>query len=236
MAQFPQSRLSVSDDIRSGNAVAAGRTKLGIPLEGAEAQAVRTISLGAPAVAAANNISLAQAIAGAADATITGALATSGVATTDVPRGVQVLSTNAGDTTQVVTVTGTDAYGATVVEAITLNGTTPVLGKKAFKTITRVQVSAVMVGNLTVGTSSILGLPYRPVLGGFVRGIANENTADAGTYVAPIRTTSTSTTADVRGTYTPAGTLNATNVFTVTIAIQNGPEDFHAYGIAQFAG
>lgn len=226
-------RISNSDDIRSGNAVAPNRSKLGVPLEGTEAQAVRVISLGAPAVAVTNGVSAAQAIAGAANALINGSLSSGGAVVFDVPRNTQAASSSGSDTAQTVTIYGTDLYGQAMTEVIALNGTNAILGKKAFKAISRVAVSGVMVGNLTVGSGSKLGLPYRPVVGGFVRGRANEDTADAGTYVAPERSASTTTTADVRGVYTPAGTLNASNVFTVAIAIQNGPNDTDSYGIAQ---
>lgn len=233
MSRFPQHRITVSDDVRTGNAVSPDRTKLGVPLTGAEAQSTFIISLGAPAAASATSVAAAQAVVGAGNATINGALATAGVATTDVPRNLQIVSSNAGDTTQTVTATGKDVYGQTMTELIALNGTTPVLGVKAFKSISQLAVSAALVGNLSVGTGGKLGLPYRPVVGGFVRGRLNEDTADAGTYVAPIRTTSTTTTVDVRGTYAPAGALNGANVYTVVFASANGPEDVDAYGIAQ---
>jgi hypothetical protein len=234
MSQFPQHRITNSDDVRTGNAVSSDRTKKGVPLTGEEAQSVVVLSLGAPAAAAANNVCLAQAIAGAANAVINGALASSGVATFDVPRAMQFVSSNAGDTTQTVTITGTDVYGAAMKERVTLNGTTIVQSKKAFKRVTQVAVSAVMAGNLTVGTNTVLGLPYRPVRGGFIRGRLGEDTADAGTYTTPERSASTLTTNDVRGTYTPAGALNGANVYTVVIAMLNGPNDSDAYGIAQF--
>lgn len=234
MAQFPPFRTSVTDDLRSGNAVNANSTKSGIPLAGAEAQAVLVISLGAPAVADVDGVCAAQAIASATNAVVNGILAASGVATMDVERGLQVDSSDAGDTTQTVTIYGTDRYGATVVETIALNGTTDVEGLKAFKTVTRVAVSAAMTGNLTVGTTKRIGLPYRPVLGGFIRGIAAENTADAGTYVAPSRITATATTGNVRGTYAIAGTLNGTNTYAVAIAVQNGPTNADAFGVTQY--
>lgn len=226
-------RVTNASDVRTGNAVAPGRTKLGVPFEGTEAQTIRVISLGTPLLAVTNGVSAAQAIAGAANALINGSLSSGGAVTFDVPRNVQTVSSDVGDTTQTVTLTGTDLYGQAMSEVLTLNGTTIVLGKKAFKTLSRVAVSAVMTGNLTVGSGSKLGLPYRPVLGGFLRGRLNEDTADVGTYVAPERTTSTTTTADVRGTYTIAGTLDGAKVVTVAIAIQNGPDDQDAYGIPQ---
>jgi hypothetical protein len=238
MAQFPPYRISVTDDLRTGNAVNANRTKAGIPLAGAEAQAVLVVSLGAPITADVDGICAAQAVAGAGNATINGALAASGVATLDGlgGRGVEVDSSDAGDTTQTVTIYGTDIHGASLIETIALNGTTAVPGLKAFKTVTRVAVSAALAGNLTVGTTDVLGLPYRPVVGGYLGAILNENTADAATYVAPLRTTSTATSADVRGTINPAGAVDGTNVYKVRIAVQNGPTSVEAFGIAQYNG
>jgi hypothetical protein len=236
MSQFPPHRITNSDDVRTGNAVSPNRAVKGVPLAGAEAQATIVVNLGAPEVADVDGICAAQAIAGAADADIDGILAVDGVVTMDVPRGVQVDSSGAGDTTQTVTIYGTDVYGQAMQEEIALNGVTDVLGLKAFATVTRVAVSAALAGNLTVGTTKKIGLPYRPVVGGFIRGRLNEDTADAGTYAAPERTASTATTADVRGTYLPAGTLDGTNEYTVVIAVANGPTDAAGFGIAQFNG
>lgn len=238
MSQFPSHRPSVTDDLRTGNAVAPDSTKKGIPLSGAEAQPILVYSLGAPAAAAANAISLSQTLLSATDAVLNGTLASGSpaVATLDVPRAVSVTSSNAGDTTQTATVYGTDVYGQSMREVLSFNGAATINGKKAFKRVTRVAISAALAGNLTIGTTTILGLPYRPVVGGFLRGRLNEDTADAGTYVAPIRTTSTSTSADTRGTYTPAGALNGSNVYTVALAVQNGPNNSDAFGIAQYNG
>lgn len=232
---FTSHRPSNSDDLRSGNAASADRTTLGVPIAGVDGQAVTLISLGAPAAAATNNISVAAVITGASDAVIGGVLASGGVATLDVERSLQMVSTNAGDTTQVVTVRGFDRYGAALTEVRTLNGTTIVNFVKTFKRVTRISVSATTAGSLSVGTSTVLGLPYAPVAGGFVGGILNENTADAGTYVAPTRVTSTSTTASVRGTYTPAGALNGANIYKLRYAFLNGPTDVEVFGLAQFS-
>lgn len=243
MAFYPAHRISNSDAVRTGNAMSPNRTILGVPVAGKSdgrynGSSLVLLSLGAPTLAAVNNIAASQAISGAADAVINGALATGtpAVAVLDVPRGVQVDSSGAGDTTQTVTVYGTDEYGQGLREAIALNGVTDVLGKKAFKTVTRVAVSAALAGNLTVGTTSKLGLAFRAARGGFVRGRLGEDTADAGTYVAPERTASTAITNDVRGTYAPAGTLDGAAIYTVLVSIDNGPADIDAYGIAQFNG
>lgn len=223
---YPQHRISVTDNLRSGAASSPNRTFTGVPFQGAEAQTVVTLSLGKPAAAVANNVALSQAINTGTPGVLNGALVSGGVATFDFPRNVVAAWTGAA----VLTVTGKDEYGQTMSEA-SASGTS-LVGKKAFKQVTAITVSA-NVTAFTAGSGSVLGLPFRPVIGGFIRGIMNENTADAGTYAVPERSASTTTTNDVRGTYAPAGTLNATNEFIVAFSVQNGPNDSDAYGIAQ---
>jgi hypothetical protein len=100
---------------------------------------------------------------------LNGALATSNsLVTLDVPRAVSVDS--GGADTAVVTITGTDVYGRPMSEAITLNGTTQVNGKKAFKTITSASASAAVSNSAFIGTTDILGLPVFLPDTGFVVG------------------------------------------------------------------
>ena len=238
MSQFPQHRITNSDDVRTGNAVSADRTKKGAPIEGAEAQALRVIDLGTPAVADPDG--LVTGYTGAAGVIpLTGALASTvdsnGNVVLDVPRAIVVDS--GGADTAVITVTGYDAWGHLMIETITLNGTTAVNGKKAFKKIASLSAGAAVDNGAFIGTLGILGLPYAPVAGGFLSGILGENTADAGTYVAPVRTNpATATTGDVRGTYLPAGTLDGVNRYKVRVALQNGPNDSDLFGVEQFDG
>ena len=199
---------------------------MGVPLNGAEAQHVMVVSLGAPAAASGTDAAASQGVATGASFVLNGTRAAAGVVTFDVARNVVAAWT----TTSILTITGKDEYGQTMSE-VTASGTSHT-GKKAFKTITSITSSATITA-ATVGSGTILGLPYRPVLGGFVGGLLNENTADAGTYTVPERTASTTSTNDTRGTYTPAGALNGTNVYTVKIAVRGGPDAFYAYGIAQ---
>lgn len=70
----------------------------------------------------------------------------------DVPRNVVAAWTG----TAVLTVTGTDEYGNTIVES-SASGTS-LVGKKAFKTVTGISSSA-NITSLTVGTGDVLGLP-----------------------------------------------------------------------------
>lgn len=182
----------------------------------------------APAAAAANNIAAAQAIAGAVDALINGTLAAGGVATLDVPRSLQMVSANAGDTTQTVTVRGTDTVGRAVTETRTLNGTTIVNFLKAFKTVTRISVSATLAGNLTVGTSARLGLPCRIRVGDVVALKANDAVPEAGTIVVGDTAAATAATGDPCGTIVPTTALNGTNIFTALIHVEDVTDN--AYG------
>lgn len=182
-----------------------------------------------PAAASATAVCAAQAVAGAGNATINGASASGGVAILDVARAVNVDSTDAGDTSQTVTVTGTDYWNQVQTETIALNGTTAVAGKKAFKTITQVAVSAALTGNLTVGSTDVLGLPYRVTDAGYIlrSGWAGALADDAGTFVAADTTSpATATTGDVRGTYVPSSAANGSRRLVLALGLtglQAGP-------------
>lgn len=209
-------------------------TQLGAPLRVGDAQGGSYPDYGAltspyftyiaqPIALSATAVCAAQAIAAAGNAVINGASASNGVATFDVPRAVRVVSSGAGDTTQTVTVTGTDVYGQPMTQALTLNGTTVVNGTKAFSRVTRVAVSAAMAGNLSVGSTDILGLPY------FVRdrgmivkaGWADVLAQDAGTFTPAVSLAPSATTGDVRGTYVPSSATDGTRRLVLTFFIEN---------------
>ena len=63
---------------------------------------------------------------------------------------LEVLSDNAGDTTQTVTVTGRNSAGSIITENFSLNGTTVQNGATTFERILKVVMSATAVGNVTV--------------------------------------------------------------------------------------
>lgn len=194
---------------------------------------VYLLNLGSPKAKSTTAVAAAQAVAGAANLTLNGASATGGVVYFDVPRAVDIVSSNVGDTTQTATVTGTDIYGNTLVETITFNGTTRVLGKKAFFKITTVRVSAVMAGNASVGNVDILGLPvFLPAAGYIVKELESGALATAGTTVAGAVLTPTATTADVRGTYLPNAACDGTKALNLLVWLTN-PGDI---GGTQFAG
>lgn len=190
------------------------------------------IELGAPLTADPDGVCQSQS--GAAGAlTLNGALVVDGVAVFDVPRNVVVDS--GGADTAVLTITGTDEYGNTLVEAITLNGTTAVQGKKAFKTVTSVVSGGTISNGAFVGTGDILGLPVRLPAAAFVQAeLADGAAAVAGTFVAGLaaNTPSTSTTADVRGTYDPNSACDGAISFQLLVILP----DPTALGNPQFAG
>lgn len=219
--------------LRTGDATGKGSAKgtLGVPRSAVYVYKITPTAIVATGVAA------AQAVAGAANLTIDGTLASGGVATLDVPRAVGILSTNAGDTTQTATVYGTDAYGVVTVETIAFNGTTPVSGKKAFKTVTRVAISAAMTGNATVATTDVFGLPYRVDDRGAVQTAWNSAFVTTGTFAAAVTTNpATATTGDVRGTYNVPSAADAAKILYVWMYLADEDTNNGAYGIDQFGG
>lgn len=173
------------------------------------------VSLGSPAAASATGVMAATAVAGTANVLVAAvALA--------VSRALVLVSSNAGDTTQTVTVTGTDDYGVALTQAIALNGTTSVNGTKAFRTVTSVVSTAALAGNLSVGTRDVLGLPvYLPGTGYVLRELQDGATPTAGTFVAGIQTAggSTATTGDVRGTWAPNAATDGSKSYQLIIAL-----------------
>ena len=110
------------------------------------------ISLGSPATADADGVAASQSVSAGASFSLNGALVSNGVAVFDVPRNVVAAWT----TTSILTIIGTDADGATVVEK-SASGTSHT-GAKAFKTVTSVSSSA-PITSATVGTGNVLGMP-----------------------------------------------------------------------------
>lgn len=184
----------------------------------------------------ADGISVAQAVAGAGNLTITGALASGGVATFDVARAVSVTSSDAGDTTQTATITGTDYWGVPLVETIAFNGAATISGKKAFKTVTRIAISAALTGNGSAGTLDIIGLPYRSNTRNNLRTAYDGAQVTTGTYVAAVTTTATATTGDVRGTFLPASATDGVKILSLYITLVSVDSNNGLYGVDQYGG
>lgn len=180
------------------------------------------LNLGAPITLSTTGVAAAQARAAAGNMTLNGASAISGAVYMDVPRAVDIVSANAGDTTQTATVTGTDFYGQAMSELIAFNGTTRVAGKKAFWKITQIAVSAATAGNISAGTTDVLGLPvFLPGAGYVLKEIQDGAAATAGTFVAGATVTPTTTSADVRGTYVPNAATNGTRALHLIAFLAN---------------
>jgi len=190
-----------------------------------------------PAALSANAISTSQAVSGAGNLTITGALATAGVATMDVPRNVTITSSSGTDTTQTATFTGTDVYSVPVVETVTLTGTTAAQGLKAFKTVSRIAMSAATSGNITAGSGDKFGLPYRINKKGSLQAFwdATWNNG-SGTTTLAVTSTATATTGDVRGTYLPATASDATRTLALWIYMDDVDSNNGLYGVDQYGG
>lgn len=188
------------------------------------------LNLGAPVVGASNNIWTSAAMTTASGANVpTGALLVGGICDLGCT-GRNVIAAWTG--TAVITITGKDIYGNTVVEK-SASGTS-LTGKKAFKTVTSISVSADVTG-LTVGTGNVLGFPVRvPSAGHILKELEDGGAATAGTVVAGLTldTESTATTADIRGTYVPNSTPDGSKAFALICSL-NDPS---FCGQPQFAG
>lgn len=179
----------------------------------------------------ADGICAQQTLAAAGNALLNGALASGGTVTLDVPRNVIVDA--AGAATAVLTVTGTDAYGIPMSEAITLNGATAVAGKKAFKTITRIAAS-IAATDFFVGTGDVFGLPIRANSRNYVQTAWNGTFVTTGTFAAAVATSpATTTTGDVRGTYAVPDAADATKQLTLYVFVLDDDTKTGLYGVTQ---
>jgi hypothetical protein len=149
--------------------------------------------------------------------------------------GRNLTAVASGASTAVITVRGRDYLGQGMTEAITLNGTTPVLGKKMFKYIDNVSWTAGGASvTLNLGWGTTLGLPF------CADAMLQENVndavpADAGTFVAAVKTDpGTATTGATRGTYTPHANNVPNGSRTYRLVLQCDKEKLH--GVAQYAG
>jgi len=145
----------------------------------------------------------------ATSATLTTTAGAAVVTTAGTPTG---LTYTLGVAPVTVTVTGFDVYGQAMSEAITSSAavSTAVSGLKAFWLITSVSVSGATGTALTVGTTNVLGIPVRVANVAYVVGVKSNNALaqDGGSFIAADTNTATTTTGDVRGTYTPATASN----------------------------
>jgi hypothetical protein len=171
-----------------------------------------------PQALVANNIATAQTTS--SSITLTAGTSVKSITTVggvtvlqlDCPRAVSIVSGTGTLTNRNVTISGYDYYGQPMSEVIatgTVQSTT-VAGKKAFFQITSASISGALGATIAVGTTDVLGIPVRVFNVSYVASVKSNNTLaqDAGTFVAADTATATTTTGDVRGTYTPATASN----------------------------
>jgi len=178
---------------------------------------IAVVTLGSPITSDADGVSTSASITAAAGAVIDGALASGGVATFDVPRNV-IITSAGDDSAKTFTVTGTDEYGVTVKETITGANADVASGKKAFKTVTAVAISANSASTVTIGTGDVLGLPFfLPGTAHVFRELQDGSAATAGTVVKGDASKATATTGDVRGTYDPNAACDGAKAFQLMV-------------------
>lgn len=187
----------------------------GRPAKRSNSAKIVQISLGSPITADADGISASQSVGAGANALLNGALLSGGKMVLDVPRNV----VGAWTTASVITVTGKDEYGNTVIESAA-SGTT-YTGKKAFKEITSISSSAAIT-LATFGTGDVLGLPvFLDNAGYILKELEDNAAAGAGTAVVADTAKATATTGDVRGTYDPASAADGSKAFRLLVALSD---------------
>lgn len=200
-----------------------------------------------PQALSAANIAASQTPAAAGSLTLTAGTSVKSVVNAagstvlqlDCPRAVSVTQVTGG-TARAFTVSGYDVYGQAMSEVITSVAAATTNGKKAFYQISGITVAGATTTAVTVGTTDILGSPVRILdLGYIVHAGYNNTLADnAGTAVAAVTATATTTTGDVRGTFVPASATDGIKRLVMTIAlpaIAVGPNATRtgAFGVTQ---
>lgn len=109
---------------------------------------------------------------------------------------ISVKSSGSSDTGK-VTVYGFDYLGQPMVEEFTRNNTTAVVGKKAFKYVSKIEVAKGVVATVTVSRGLQFGLPYHTskIVAETRDGVDSTTTK----LVVPVNTKGTATSGDPRG-------------------------------------
>ena len=144
-------------------------------------------------------------------------------------RNVTVVASGAA--TSNVTVNGYDYLGQAMKESFTLNGATPVVGKKAFADIVNVTFGNTAGTTINVGTGDLLGVPYKVLGTAITNELTNDATPTAGALVAGVAT-QTLTSGDPRGTYAPNTVPNGTATYRFSCAVDRSNLHGSAHVIA----
>lgn len=252
--------MQISEDLFLGSAQA---TNLGLPPLRTNQPSPEANGIGpmgriytkdiVPLALLANNIALSQTPGAGGNLVLTaGAGVTASVIpgtfnamyVLDTPRAIRIVN-GGNEAGKTFTITGFDDYGQPMVETIAGAGAGTLTGKKAWKYIVSVAISAAAAGTLTVGTTDIFGLNIALAGIGYIFSVKWDNVLaqNAATVVAADATSPATTNGgDVRGTVAQAGNpsdgVRRLLVAQYTPAIQAGPNATRlgALGVNQFAG
>lgn len=171
------------------------------------------VNFGAPLAASATSLLNAGSVATGTQVDL------SGVAAIADAWGRNIVVVAGAAMATAVVVYGWDYLGQPIAESLTMNGTTPVVGNKAFKSLAYMTYTATAT-TVSVGTGVKLGLPYKAVR--CVYEIANGVLAAAGTLVGPsLVDPATNVTLDTRGVYTTTTTMNGVNIISAVFNCVN---------------
>lgn len=111
-----------------------------------------------------NSIAQSQALGGAGNLVINGALASGGVATL-VSQGYVTLTSGGNDSARTATLTGTSEEGWTITDAVALTNGSVATSAKSFKTVTQIAIdgaiaTTIIAGNAQSGYSQWIVLDY----------------------------------------------------------------------------
>lgn len=142
--------------------------------------------------------------------------------------GRNVTAVLSGAGTPNIDVRGRDYLGQPMIERLVGTGTTPVVGKKAFKSIDNISLSATVAATtLNLGYGTVLGLPFATIK--VSEEYQDDAAASAGTVALAVAT-QTITSGDPRGTYVPANAPNGTRNFYLICTAQQS----QLHGVAHF--
>lgn len=154
--------------------------------------------------------------------------------TTTIARAVEIVASAAASGGHFL-VQGFDLYGNPQTENINAAGNATTAGKKAWKFIQSVTPKFTDPQNYSVGTTDVIGLPWRADVYGYVNATFNNVPVVAPTFVAADTTSpATATTGDVRGTITLPSASDGTK--SLQIAMGLSPANAKALTPTNFVG
>jgi len=225
--------ITHADEVYVGNAAYARYTPDG--RRGVKLTHLSFVDLGTPDTASANGV--LDGVTVETDEALAYTAGDMDLATLDVPRNLVLDTTDGqGSVDSVVTITGTDTYGATMVEAITMTDTTAVAGKKAFKTLTSISFAAgTEAATADVGWGDVLGLPFYIDTKAKIISPAGDGSVEDFTIVVG-DTDQDSTAGDCRGTVDPTAACNDVIRFSCLIAQSDVSSKNAVFGYDQYSG